>query len=74
MLQKSLQRRFNLKGWIEGTRAVKDTTHLIPRPDEHKILGVNRELKQQRQQRLRKRRLKSEVALPPTLSRLFHLV
>ena len=73
-LQKSLQRRFNLEGWIEGTRAVNDTTHLIPKPNEHKILGVNRELKQERRRRLRERRLKSEVALPRSLSRLFHLV
>ena len=74
VLQTSLQGRFNLKGWIEGTRTVKDTTHLILRPDEHTIFGVNRELKQQRRRRLRKRRLKSGVALPQTLSRLFHLV
>ena len=33
-----------------------------------------RELKQQRRRRLRKRHLKSEFALPQTLSRLFHLV
>ena len=60
MLQKRLQRRFNLKGWIQGTRTVKDTPHLIPKPDEHKILGVNRKLKQQRRRRLRKRLLKRE--------------
>ena len=37
---------------------------------------VNRELKQQRRRRLRrrKRHLKSELALPQTLSRLFHLI
>ena len=35
---------------------------------------VNRELKQQRRRRLRKRHLKSEFALPQTLSRLLHLV
>ena len=34
----------------------------------------NRELKQQQRRRLRKRHLKSEFALPQTLSRLFHLV
>ena len=34
----------------------------------------NRELKQQRRRRLRKRHLKSEFALPQTLSRLFYLV
>ena len=34
----------------------------------------NRELKQQRRRRLRKRHLKSEVALLQTLSRLIHLV
>ena len=33
-----------------------------------------RELKQQRRRRLRKRQLKSEVALPQTFSRLFHQV
>ena len=33
-----------------------------------------RELKQPRRQRLRKRHLKSEVTLPQTLYRLFHLV
>ena len=33
-----------------------------------------RELKQRRRRRLRKRHLKSEFALPQTLSRLFHLV
>ena len=33
-----------------------------------------RELKQQRRWRLQKRHLKSEFALPQTLSRLFHLV
>ena len=36
--------------------------------------GIVRELKQQRPWRLRKRHLKSEFALPQTLSRLFHLV
>ena len=36
--------------------------------------GIFRELKQQRRWRLQKRHLKSEVALPQTLSRLFHLV
>ena len=36
--------------------------------------AVSRELKQQRRPRLRKRQLKSEFALPQTLSRLFHLV
>ena len=35
---------------------------------------INGELKQQRRRRLRKRHLKSEFALPQTLSRLFHLV
>ena len=34
----------------------------------------NRELKQQPRRRLRKRHLKSEFALPQTLSRLFYLV
>ena len=34
----------------------------------------NRELKQQRRRRPQKRHLKSEFALPQTLSRLFHLV
>ena len=34
----------------------------------------NWELKQQRRRRLRKRHLKSEFALPQTLSRLFYLV
>ena len=34
----------------------------------------NRELKQQQRRRLRNRDLKSEFALPQTLSRLFHLV
>ena len=34
----------------------------------------NRELKQRRRRRLRKRYLKSEFALPQTLSRLFYLV
>ena len=34
----------------------------------------NRELKQQRRRRLRKRHLKSEFALPQTLSPLFHLL
>ena len=38
------------------------------------LYHVNRELEQQRQRRLRKRHLKSEVALLQTLSRLFHLV
>ena len=36
--------------------------------------GIFRELKQQGRWRLQKRHLKSEVALPQTLSRLFHLV
>ena len=35
---------------------------------------TNRELQQQRRRRLQKRHLKSEFALPQTLSRLFHLV
>ena len=35
---------------------------------------TDRKLKQQRQRRLRKRHLQSEVALLQTLSRLFHLV
>jgi len=35
---------------------------------------INRELKQQRRRRLRKGHLKSEFALPQTLSRLFHLI
>ena len=38
------------------------------------LYHVNRELEQQRQWRLRKRHLKSEVVLLQTLSRLFHLV
>ena len=37
-------------------------------------LSLIRELKQRRRRRLRKRHLKSEFALPQTLSRLFHLV
>ena len=37
-------------------------------------LALKREFKQHRQRRLRKRKLKSEVALLQTLSRLFHLV
>ena len=37
-------------------------------------VDYNSELKQQRRRRLRKRHLKSEVALLQTLSRLFHLV
>ena len=36
--------------------------------------GIFRELKQQQRWRLQKRHLKSEFALPQTLSRLFHLV
>ena len=40
-----------------------------PQPLQHK-----REFQQQRRRRLRKRHLKSEFALPQTLSRLFHLV
>ena len=35
-------------------------------------LALNKELKQHRRRRLRKRHLKSEVALLQTLSRLFH--
>ena len=35
---------------------------------------ANREPKQQRRRRIRKRHLKSEIVLPQTLSRLFHLV
>ena len=38
------------------------------------IIIIIRELKQQRRRQLRKRHLKSELALPQTLSRLFHLV
>ena len=34
----------------------------------------NREFTQRQRRRLRKRHLKSEFALPQTLSRLFHLV
>ena len=41
---------------------------------EETRLFNNRELKQQRRRRLRKRQLKSEVALPQTFSRLFHQV
>ena len=37
-------------------------------------LALNKELKQHRRRRLRKRHLKSEVALLQTLSRLFHRV
>ena len=37
------------------------------------LWGIGR-LKQQQQRRLRKRHLKSEFALPQTLSRLLHLV
>ena len=40
-----------------------------PQPLQHK-----KEFQQQRRRRLRKRHLKSEFALPQTLSRLFHLV
>ena len=35
---------------------------------------ISSQLKQQRRRRVRKRHLKSEFALPQTLSRLFHLV
>ena len=38
------------------------------------IIIIIRELKQQRRRQLRKRHLKSELALPQNLSRLFHLV
>ena len=38
------------------------------------IIIIIRELKQQRRRQLRKRHLKSKLALPQTLSRLFHLV
>ena len=38
------------------------------------VAGKNREFTQRRRRRLRKRHLKSEFALPQTLSRLFHLV
>ena len=38
------------------------------------LYHVNKEREQERQRRLRKRHLKSEVALLQTLSRLFHLV
>ena len=38
------------------------------------VLVTVRVDKQQRRRRLRKRHLKSEFALPQTLSRLFHLV
>ena len=38
------------------------------------IIIIIRELKQQRRRQLRKRYLKSELTLPQTLLRLFHLV
>ena len=38
------------------------------------VAGKNREFTQRPRRRLRKRHLKSEFALPQTLSRLFHLV
>ena len=57
-----------------------ETTSLPPQPCTINMCGPgqcslnSRVLKQRRRQRQRKRHLKSEFALPQTLSRLFHLV
>ena len=57
-----------------------ETTSLPPQPCTINMCGPgqcslnSRELRQRRRQRQRKRHLKSEFALPQTLSRLFHLV
>ena len=53
--------------WIVRNKGLYFTSVTEPR-------NSVRELKQQRRRRLLKRHLKSEFAMPQTLSRLFHLV
>ena len=61
-----------MSAWASGCMRKKQLTYL---PETTALSNtLIRELKQQRRRRLRKRHLKSEFALPETLSRLFHLV
>ena len=53
---------------------LQNTLHVFTARSRHRSFRQNRELKQQRRRRLRKRHLKSELALLQTQSRLIHLV